>query len=88
MISAYRKSAEITLENSEFKKETLEDKYEIIHSYSQESIINKLISKYQLTVEERVFNENCKTLISIKISCSNLLEKEILHIKDLKLRKL
>ena len=88
LISAYKKSAEITLNESVFKIETLEDNYEIIHNYSQESMISKLISKFNLKVINRDFGENCKTKISVKISLCNQLENEILNLKDLKLRKL
>lgn len=75
LINAYKEATKLAIEKNEIIITELKKSYSITYSYDQTSVINQLISKFDLEVIDTEYGENCITMFRCILSLTEELEK-------------
>jgi len=65
LISAYKETAKLALENAHITKKVLQQQLTVLFEYSELDIVMRLIKKHQLTVISQDLHLKCKIVLSI-----------------------
>lgn len=66
LISAYKNTAQLTLEQSQIKKEIIQKKFQLQFEYPEMDIVMRLIKKHQLDIDSQELELECKMTISVR----------------------
>jgi uncharacterized YigZ family protein len=66
LISAYKNTAQLTLEQSQIKKKKIKKKFQLEFAYPEMDIVMRLIKKHQLEIDRQALELDCKMTISVR----------------------
>jgi len=66
LISAYKNTAQLTLEQSRIIKEIIQKKFQLQFEYPEMDIVMRLIKKHQLEIDSQELELECKMTITVR----------------------
>ncbi|WP_047245142.1 IMPACT family protein [Maribacter thermophilus] len=75
LISAYRETAKLTLENSTIKEEILQKQITLRFSYEEMDIVMRFIKKHQLEIISQEMHLKCELVISVRQTAFEKIKK-------------
>lgn len=68
LITAYKEATRLAIEENEIITTELKASYQIDYTYEQTSMINQLVSKFELELVNTEFGESCRSEVRCKLS--------------------
>ncbi|MFX0556813.1 IMPACT family protein [Maribacter sp. CXY002] len=85
LISAYKNTAQLTLEHSDIKEGIIQKSFELQFAYPEMDIVMRLIKKNQLNIVDQELKLECKITVSVRASEFEKIMKECNSFHKLKI---
>ncbi len=87
LISAYKTTAKLTLDESTIVKRTVDINFQLIFEYKDMNKVMRIIKENNIDVKNQIMNLNCEYLISVRKKNAQKIEQLFIDLRCLKIIK-